>query len=277
MHRTGSLVVLARLSGCRSGTVSPSRPVVAVSVLPQAFFGGRIAGGRVSVAVMIPPGANPSTYEPGMVALRSVSGAVLYVALGHPHFAFEAAWVEKLLSENPRLEVIRGTGVESEENYDPHIWLSPRLVRLQVERIASALQRILPADGDAIQRNLATFLAEIDALDSEIRARLEPYRGRRVFVFHAAWGHFARDYGLVQISLEEGMKKPGAGVLASFIEEARPDKALVIFAQPQFSQEGAGLVAQEVGARVESLDPLARDWLNNMRLVAAAFEEALSS
>ena len=277
MHRTGSLVVLALLSGCRSGTVSTSRPVVAVSVLPQAFFVERIAGDRVSVAVMIPPGANPSTYEPGMVALRSVSGAVLYVALGHPHFAFEAAWVEKLLSENPRLEVIRGTGAESDGNYDPHIWLSPRLVRLQVERMASALQRILPADGDAIQRNLATFLAEIDALDSEIRTRLEPYRGRRVFVFHAAWGHFARDYGLVQISLEEGMKKPGAGVLASFIEEARRDKARVIFVQPQFSQEGARLVAQEVGARVESLDPLARDWLNNMRLVAAAFEEALSS
>jgi len=277
MHRTGSLVVLALLSGCRSGTESTSRPVVAVSVLPQAFFVERIAGDRVSVAVMIPPGANPSTYEPGMVALRSVSGAVLYVALGHPHFAFEAAWVEKLLSENPRLEVIRGTGAESDGNYDPHIWLSPRLVRLQVERMASALQRILPADGDAIQRNLATFLAEIDALDSEIRTRLEPYRGRRVFVFHAAWGHFARDYGLVQISLEEGMKKPGAGVLASFIEEARRDKARVIFVQPQFSQEGARLVAQEVGARVESLDPLARDWLNNMRLVAAAFEEALSS
>src|SRR3989304_2415420 len=165
MHRTGSLVVLALLSGCRSGTVSTSRPVVAGSGLPQAFFVERIAGGRVSVAVMIPPG-NPSTYEPGMVALRSVSGAVLYVALGHPHFAFEAAWVEKLLSENPRLEVIRGTGAESEENYDPHLWLSPRLVRLQVERSASALQRILPAEGDATQRNLATFLAEIDALDS---------------------------------------------------------------------------------------------------------------
>ena len=104
---------------------------------------------------------------------------------------------------------------------------------------------------------------------------MEPYSGRKVFVFHAAWGHFTREYGLEQVSLEEGGKKPGAGTLAAFIEEAKREKASVIFVQPQFSQEGARVVAQEVAAGVEALDPLARDWPDNMRRVAVAFEDAL--
>jgi zinc transport system substrate-binding protein len=249
--------------------------VVAVSVLPQVFFVERIADDRVDIAVMIPPGANPSTYEPGIDELTNFSRAAIYVAVGHPHFAFEAAWVEKLLSANPRLEIIHGAAWDGHEGYDPHVWLSPSVVRVRVERTASALAKVLPGDREAIQANLVELLAEIDALDAEIRERLEPYSGRKIFVFHAAWGHFTREYGLVQVSLEEGARKPGAGTLASFIEEAKREEARVIFVQPQFSQESARVVAQEVGARVETLDPLARDWLDNMRRVAVAFEDAL--
>ena len=275
LQRLGLLGLMAVTAACRGAAEPDPRPVIAVSVLPQAYFVEQIAVDRVSIAVMIPPGANPSTVEPSIEALRSFSAAALYVAVGHPHFAFETAWIGKLLSEQPHLEVIRGTGVEGDGSYDPHTWLSPRLVRVQAERIAIALQRVLPEDEEVLRANLADFLAEIDALDAEIRAKLKPHEGRKVFVFHAAWGHFTEEYGLVQVSLEEGARKPGAGALASFIEEAKREKARVIFVQPQLSQESARVVAREIGARVESLDPLARDWPDNLRRVAAAFDGAL--
>ena len=70
-------------------------------------------------------------------------------------------------------------------------------------------------------------------------------------------------------------KSPVRGALAAFIEEAKREKASVIFVQPQFSQEGARVVAEEVGTRIRTLDPLARDWLDNMRRVAVAFEGEL--
>ena len=118
-QRWGLLALMAVMVACRGATEPDSRPVVAVSVLPQAFFVEQIAADRVSIAVMIPPGANPSTVEPSIDALTSFSGAALYVAVGHPHFAFETAWIGKLLSEQPRLEVIRGTGAEGDGSYDP--------------------------------------------------------------------------------------------------------------------------------------------------------------
>ena len=271
--RSVPILALVAAAGCRGETETPERPVVAVSVLPQAYFVERIAGDRLTIAVMIPPGANPSTFEPGIEELTRLARAKLYVAVGHPHFAFEAAWVEKLLSENPALEVVQG---EATHDDDPHVWLSPRLVRSSAERIWSALGEVLPEARGIMEENLAGFLAEIDELDAEIHDRLKPYAGRKVFVFHAAWGHFAREYGLEQVSLEEGGKRPGAGALAAFIEEAKRENANAIFVQPQFSRESARVVAEEVGARVEVLDPLARDWLNNMKVVAMAFEDALT-
>jgi zinc transport system substrate-binding protein len=270
--RSGLIFALVAMVGCRGGKETPIRPVVAVSVLPQSYFVEKIAGDRVMIAVMIPPGANPSTYEPGIDELTRLARAKLYVAVGHPHFAFEAVWVDRFLSEYPDLEVVHGAATD---DYDPHIWLSPRLVRSGAENIAIALGEVLPDARETMDENLVDFLTEIDELDSEIRTRLEPYSGRKVFVFHAAWGNFTREYGLQQVSLEEGGKKPGAGSLAAFIEEAKRDKASTIFVQPQFSKESARVVAEEVGARVETLDPLARDWLDNMRRVSMAFEKAL--
>lgn len=270
--RRGLIISLVAMVGCRGGKEAPDRPVVAVSVLPQSYFVEKIAGDRVTIAVMIPPGANPSTYEPGIDELTGLAQAKLYVAVGHPHFAFEAAWVDKLLSENPDLKIVDSAATD---DYDPHIWLSPRFVRSGAERISTALGEVLPGARAVMEENLAGFLSEIDELDSEIRDRLEPYSGQKVFVFHAAWGHFTREYGLQQVSLEEGGKKPGAGALAAFIEEAKREEASTIFVQPQFSMESARVVAEEVGARVETLDPLARDWLDNMRRVSMAFEKAL--
>ena len=271
--RRGLFCALLGLAGCGGEEGPPARPVVAVSVLPQAYFVEKIAGERVTIAVMIPPGANPSTYEPGIEELTRLARAKLYVAVGHPRFAFETAWVDRLLPENPSLEIVHGAVTDDD---DPHIWLSPRLVRSEAESISDSLGRVLPEAREMMEENLADFLAEIDELDFAIRARLERYSGQKVFVFHAAWGHFTREYGLQQVSLEEGGKKPSAGALAAFIEEAKREKASVIFVQPQFSKESARVVAEEVGARVATLDPLAPDWLANMKRVAMALEDALN-
>jgi zinc transport system substrate-binding protein len=266
---------MAMSAACGRVNVPDQRPVVAVSVLPQAYFVERIAAGRVRVEVMIPPGANPTTFEPSVSSLKSLSAAVLYVALGHPHFAFEAAWIDRLLAEQPDLEVVRAISERADPNDDPHVWLSPKLVRMQVEDIGAALEKVVPEGKDVFRANLVAFVSEIGALDTELRTRLDPYRGRTIFVFHSAWGHFTKDYGLVQVSLEAGARTPGAGAIASFIEEAKREKARVIFVQPQFSKESARVVAEEIGAVVESIDPLARDWPSNLRQVAAAFEGAL--
>ena len=94
-------------------------------------------------------------------------------------------------------------------------------------------------------------------------------------VFHPAWGYFAHDYGLEQIPIEAEGKGPTAKGLAAVIEEAKQAGIKVIFVQKQFSEKSAETVANAIGGRVIQMDPLARDYLDNMRKIAQTFAEVL--
>lgn len=274
--KSSLLCLVVLLAGCGSGASLPQRPVVVVSVLPQAYFVERLAGDLVDIEVMIPPGASPSAYEPTIGQLRAMSAASLYVKVGHPNFPFERAWLDRLLSERNDLMVVDCAGDLKETNDDPHIWLSPGCVRAIAPKIAAALSDLLPARRPEFERSLQELLVDVDALDAEIHALLDPYAGRRILVFHPAWSYFTNEYGLEQIAIESEHKEPSPHELADLIDEARRAGFQVIFVQPQLSRRSAELVASELNAEVVVLDPLARDWLSNMRYVAETIEKGLS-
>ncbi len=270
------LWLLVLLAGCGSSATPPLRPMVVVSVLPQAYFVERLAGDLVDIEVMIPPGASPSSYEPTIGQLRAMSEASLYVKVGHPNFPFERAWLDRLLSERSDLTVVDCAGDLREANDDPHIWLSPGCVRTLAPKIAAALSDLLPERRTDLEHNLDDLMMEVDALDAEIHARLDPYAGRQILVFHPAWSHFTREYGLEQVAIESEHKEPTSHELSVLMDEARRQEFHVVIVQPQFSRRSAELVAAELNAEVVVLDPLAWDWLSNMRHVAETLEKCLS-
>lgn len=249
--------------------------MVAVSVLPQAFFVDRIADGRVRVEVMIPPGASPTTFEPSLAQRTALEQAVLYVRLGHPHFLFEQAWLDRLLVDGSQLTVLDSTAGLEGMGDDPHVWLVPRLARAMVQRIAAALASRLPAHAEAIAANRDRLVAEIEAVDGDVRRALAGKQGGSFVVVHPAWGSFAEEYGLEQLALHSERKEPTPRQLAALIARARSLGIDTVFAQPQFDRAVAELVAAEIGARVEVLDPLAYEWSANLRRTALRLAQAV--
>jgi zinc transport system substrate-binding protein len=248
-------------------------PVVAVSVLPLAWLVERVAGDRVRVEVMIPPGASEVSFEPTLAQLEAAANASLYVKLGHPAFEFEEAWLDDLLAGRADLPVVDAcTGLPLHAT-DPHVWTSPRAMAGMARNVAAGLERILPEQAPALRANLAALLVEIDALDAEIRGILADRRGARFLVLHPAWGYLAEDYGLEQIALEREGKEPGVRELAELVARARADGMRVVFVQPQLDLRSASALAAEIGAGIESLDPLAHDWPANLRHVARRLHE----
>jgi len=279
MRAALGLALLALAIGCAAPAPEP-HPLVVVSVVPQRFFVERIAGGRVDVEVLLPPGASPALYEPAMRQLEAVSRASLWIAVGHPHFPFEATWLGRLRDHNPDLRVLRvprpDASEASHDDEDPHVWTSPRHGRQLAHAIGAALAEMLPEHSAELAARTDALLAEIDALDRDLRTELAPARGARFFVFHPAWGHFAEEYGLVQVSIEHGNGEPGVHELAELIARARAERARAIFVQPQFDPQSARMLANEIGARVEVLDPLAYEWTANLRRVARQLADAAS-
>ena len=158
---------------------------------------------------------------------------------------------------------------------DPHIWLSPPLVMVQAKLIRNALQEIDPRHHDVYAANYSEFVAQIEDLDTELRNVFAGKKGLEFMVFHPSWGYFAHAYGLAQVSIEIEGKDPKPAQLKEVIEHAREKGIKVIFVQPQFSTKSAKLVAREIDGQVVFADPLAEDWLSNLRQVAGKFKEAL--
>lgn len=244
------------------------RPRVVVSVAPQAYLVGRLAGDRVEVETMIPPGANPVSYEPTIRQRRALAEADLYVKLGHPQFPLEAMVLGDLLAENRKVRIVDCSKGVALIAGDPHFWLSPRHLRAIARNTAAGLAAVLPEQRNGIDSQLTRLLAELDELDAEIREMLAVVRGRSFFVFHPAWGYFAQEYGLVQVAIEKDHKTPDSRGLAQLIHEAKLRDVNVIFVQPQFDPRSAELVAHEIHARIEVLDPLAYEVLENLRTAA---------
>ena len=273
-------VLLVVLVGCDrpvpAEPPSSAKLSVAVSILPQGYFCRRIAGDRAAVQVLVGPGLSPATYEPTPRQMSQLSRASLYLRVGVP---FERALAPKLTGVFDQLEIVHtspdSAGQHGADGEDPHTWLDPIQAEEQARIIADALIRHDPAGRDVYEKNLAALQADLDATHSEIAEMLAPLAGREMFVFHPAYGHFARRYGLKQVAVQVEGKAPAPRRLARFIEQAKAAGTRVIFVQPQFSDRTARTIASQVGADVVELDPLAEDYLANLKAMARAISQAL--
>ncbi|MCP4667778.1 MAG: zinc ABC transporter solute-binding protein [Deltaproteobacteria bacterium] len=268
---------------------------VSVSIIPQKYFVRKIGADLVDVNVMVLPGASPATYEPKPKQMALLTESKIYFAIGVP---FEKVWLERFAAVHPRMVIVHSEeGIEKmpmkadhrhEEAdqhkgdghahgiRDPHIWLSPPLVKIVARNILHALLKTDPLHRVFFEANYRAFCAEIDGLDEELK---EIFSGRGpgidFMVYHPAWGYFARAYGLNQIPIEMEGKEPKPRALKNIIGQARDKGVKVIFVQPQFSGKSARTIARAMGGRVIVADPLAPDWAENLRKVAEAFRSAL--
>jgi zinc transport system substrate-binding protein len=275
-----------------------------VSIVPQQYFVQQIGKDKVDVSVMVQPGASPATYEPKPLQMAKLSDARLYFSIGVP---FETFWLDKIASANPDMTIVHtDKGIEkvpmavhhhedehqaghheddnalAEEDQDhghagldPHIWLSPKLVKIQAGHILGALTAADPENKEFYTANYNGFINKLDALDQDLARMLKDKAGMQFMVFHPSWGYFARDYNLKMIPIEIEGKNPKPAKLKALIAHARNEGIKVIFVQPQFSTKSAQLVAREINGQVIPANPLALDWLDNMKKMAEQFKEVL--
>ena len=274
--------------------LAAERVPVFVSINPQKYFVQQIGANLVDVQVMVPPGASPAIYEPRPRQMADLSKTKMYFAIGVP---YENAWLDKIAAANPEMTVVHTNNgiakipmathdhdeVEVQHDatthghggLDPHIWLSPPLVKIQARTILDALRKTDPSHQAVYQSNYQQFMAQIDRLDNELKTLFKDKQGLQFMVFHPSWGYFAQAYGLKQVAVEIEGKDPKPAQLKELIEHARAKDIKIIFVQPQFSTKSAQLVAKEIGGQVAVADPLAEDWLGNLREVAEKFRAAL--
>ncbi len=272
---------------------------VFVSIFPQAYFVERIGRNRVTVHVLVLPGKNPATYAPSPAQMSKLAKAEIFFRIGVP---FEEALMPKINNSTRQLQIIdtrKGIQLRKmarshhgdeeahekhrpraehhpNDGYDPHIWLSPILVKKQAETIYEALVKADPAGRTQYLSNYKAFVKDLETLHQKIKKSLAPVKGETLFVFHPAFGYFADAYGLKQMAVEMEGKAPKGKDLTLFIKKAKKEAVRIVFVQPQFDKRTAQKIAHAIQGAVVMLDPLAGDYIHNLEDMATKVSDALN-
>jgi zinc transport system substrate-binding protein len=247
---------------------------VVVTILPQAEFVESVGGDKVAVTVMVPPGHDPHSYAPTISQLAAVKQAELYAKVGSG-IDFELSYMGSIAEANRNMLVVDcSQGIQLIDN-DPHIWLSPRNAEIMVQNICDGLIQVDPQDRDYYIQNENEYLAELDALDAAINSTLAGATNRWFLVDHPAWAYFAADYNLTQLAIEVEGKPLSVSDLANVVQEAEEHNIKVVFASPEFDVKTAQYIADAIGGTVAFIDPLARDYINNMYQVLSELVPAM--
>lgn len=261
-----------------------------MSLPPQATLVEAVGGDHVQVSVMVRPGQSPETYSPGVPQMAALAEADLYFGIGIP---LERQILQRIERSMPRLTFVQtaeivehahegdvhehgDAGACAFGDKDPHVWMDPVWVIAFVEQVEAALGAARPELAEYFGENAAALKQELRALDSDLSEQLAPYKGRAFYINHPSLGHFARRYGLVQRSIEQGGSAPSARQVAQLVESARSDRVGAVFSQPEFGRSSVDVLAQALAVDVITLDVLSADYFENMRAVANRLEESFA-
>lgn len=278
--------------GCSGGSID-----VVVTLPVFADFACQVGGERVTVTALIPPGADPHTYQPAPEDAERIRDArlILYngLALDEPavDFIFQhargsvqiisyALSLSSPTAEQPPPDQIPITAQEAGDN--PHLWLDVEVAKVYISSTRNSLE-IVDADGiPTYRQNANTYISELDALHREVQQAVQsiPQERRKLVTFHDSFPHFARQYGLELLGpiAPDTEREPTPEELDTLAQEIEDAGIPSLFAERGFDASMVERVAQEAGVRVCALysDILDKDADTYVEMMRANAQEMVN-
>lgn len=261
-----------------SSEASTEKPIIAVTIVPEQTFAEAVCGDLAEVITMVPPGNSPENYEPTAEEMEKFSDASLYFSIGVPteeaNILPNVGNVKVVALQDAVSAVYPERTFESGER-DPHIWLSPKRVKVMVETIAREMSELDKANKETYEKNAEAYIEQLDALDKQITSALEGVQSKKFIVYHPAFGYFADDYGLTMYALEEDGKEATAQHLQDMVDLAKKENIKVIFYQEEIDSSQSAAFAEEIGGKTMQLAPLAANYIENLKSMADLMAEVM--
>jgi zinc/manganese transport system substrate-binding protein len=214
-----------------------------------------VGGDLVNVTSLVGPNGDVHVYTPPPADAKKIADARLVIING---LGLEG-WLPRLLqssgSKAPIITATKGIApLKLGSDADPHAWQSVANAKIYVANIRDALVQADPADSGYFREHAERYLAELDALDGEVRsaiAQIPPER-RKVISTHDAFGYFAKEYGIefiapLGVSTET---EPSARDIAGIISQIRAEKIPAVFLENISDDRLIRRIAAETGAKV---------------------------
>lgn len=257
---------------------------VYASVYPVYDFSKKIAGDKMDVELIMPSGIEPHDWEPDQNAIKNLEDADIFVYNG----AGLESWTDKVLGslDNKDLmtveashgvEVIESDHEEEHEHemeaheedeheehehdhggLDPHVWLSPKNAKIELENIKNAFVKADPDNKDYYENNFKEYAKKFDELNEKYSKELSELKNNKIVVSHEAYGYLCKEYNLEQIGIRgvNAETEPDAKKMADIINFIKDNDVNTIFTEELIDPKVADIIANETGASVKVLSPI---------------------
>ena len=268
-----------------------------------------IAGGKLKVDILLPPGAGIHDFNCKPSDIKKISDARLLLlnGAGLDDFALKIAENYrhaglKTADASYGVELIAAAGGEACAGHDhaghdhkgnaalsdPHTWLSLKNAAIQVNNITKAMSGIDPENAGYYRTNADAYLIRLAELDKAAAEKLYPYKGLKFIVFHGSFAYLARDYGMVQDSIADSFgNAPRPSKIKEIYDIIKNENIKFLVSEPGFQNKEIRALCEQYALDNIELDPMgsyapapenARDHYirtmkNNIDKLSAAFEK----
>ncbi len=273
------LLVVALTTACRGAKpATDDAKTIYVSIPPLKAIAEAIVGEDYPIAVLMPAGASPETFEPTPKQFVALNRAQLILNVGQ--LDFEQSLLrkiecrEKAVDLSRGVELIAGSCSHSHADHrhahgiDPHLWTSPRELQTMARNAYEAIRTVHP-DSAKYEENYRKLDDRLKRLDRETEEKLSSHGVRYFLIYHPALTYYARAYGIEQLAIEQEGKEPSARRLAELIDRGRKDGIRQVFYQSQFPASSVEIIARDLGGQAVAIDPLAEDLIENIERMTA--------
>lgn len=295
------LLVATILPACSKNERSPDsgKLKVVTTIFPLYDFVRAVGGDSVELQLLLPPGMEPHSFEPGPEDMLTVAKADLFI---HTNSGMEP-WAAKLLAGVTRdgkpLKIEAGQGsryisaADSAEHdhrhdnnegaTDPHIWLDIANAELMVDNIANALAEALPAKKELFKANATAYKARLETVDERFRSGLADCANREfIYGGHYAFAYLAERYNLRYLSAYgiSADSEPSPKKMMELIDTIRRHKLTSLFYEELLSPAVARSIAAETGAtllKLHAIHNITRQELDNKTSYIGLMEQNLAA
>jgi zinc transport system substrate-binding protein len=255
-------IVGLTITACSTATVSSNqndssdKVVVYTTIYPLYDFTQNIGKEHVEVVNLIPPGAEPHSWEPSPKDIAKLQNADVFIYSG----AGLEPWVDEIISsfgDSKPLLVDSSSGIPVDDHSglddhhhttDPHIWLDPLNAKIQVKNITESLIKVDSLNKEDYQSNEQQYLSELDTLHRQYESKLAVVPNKKFITSHDAFGYLATRYQLEQIAIR-GLSpelEPSPARLAELSNIAKENNIEYIFFESMVSPKVSNTLAEEI-------------------------------
>lgn len=207
------IIGAALLCGCKNGVDNSGKLKIVTTIFPAYDFARSVFGDTAEVTMLLKPGMESHSYDPSAKDVVKIDECDLFIYNGGE----SDKWVENILKSTDNVnamkmvDAVQMLGEEhtegmtadehddhnhDDEEYDEHIWTSPKNAALIVASVCDKAKKISPENAAVFEKNAADYIEKINSLDKRFEELLTGEK--RYFVFGDRFPllYFFKEYGL---------------------------------------------------------------------------------